>query len=83
MLTATKRTPGSPRSRGYRLLPQSAGSFDPGGVGVSGDGNAARIGPIQIKNLSARAFENTLRLSSTLAMATGPTSMFKVAVMGY
>jgi hypothetical protein len=28
----------------YRLLPQLVGSCDPGGVGVSGDGDAARIG---------------------------------------
>ena len=41
-----KRTQGSPRSRGLcRLLPQLVGSFDPGG-GVSGDRNAARVGPI-------------------------------------
>jgi hypothetical protein len=39
-----KEPPGSPRSRGFcRLLPQLVGSCDPGG-GVSGDGNAARVG---------------------------------------
>ena len=37
-LTDTKRTPGSPLSRGLcRLLPQLVGSYDPGG-GVSGMG---------------------------------------------
>ena len=34
-----KEPPGSSRSRGlYRLLPQLVGSYDPGGVRVSGDG---------------------------------------------
>jgi hypothetical protein len=34
-----KRTPGSPCTQGLcRLLAQIVGSFDPGGVGVSGDG---------------------------------------------
>jgi hypothetical protein len=49
-LTATKINPGSPPSRRLcRLLPQLVGSCDPGGVGVSGDGDAARIGAYQIE----------------------------------
>jgi hypothetical protein len=41
----------SPHSRGLsRLLPQLVGSFDPGG-GVSGDGNAARVGPINSRSI--------------------------------
>jgi hypothetical protein len=45
VLTATKRNPEQFTLPGfYRLLPQLVGSCDPGGVGVSGDGDAARIG---------------------------------------
>jgi hypothetical protein len=45
VLTVTKRNPGQFTLSGfYRLLPQLVGYCDPGGVGVSGDGDAARIG---------------------------------------
>jgi hypothetical protein len=57
VLTVTKRNPEQFTLPGfYRLLPQLVGSCDPGGVGVSGDGDAARIGLLgqrEWRNLTA------------------------------
>jgi hypothetical protein len=49
-MTATKINPEQSKVSGLpQLLPQLVGSCDLGG-GVSGDGNAARIGPIKSKS---------------------------------
>jgi hypothetical protein len=54
-LTATKKNPGQSTLPGLlQLLPQLVGSYDLGGFGVSGDGDAAWIGP----NKSRRIREN-------------------------
>ena len=70
LLTVTKKNPGQSTLPGLcRLLPQLVGSYDPGG-GVSGDGNAARVGPIN-SDLSRAIYPRNVAAVQSLITVRG------------